>query len=510
MTDGISIKADREYLREAFAKVNSGEYAIPVFQRDFIWNKKQIISLFDSIQKGYPIGSIILWKSNEIRYAKDILTDVKHEQTGMATFYILDGRQRLTSFYGCVTENRSQNPKFDLYYNLETREFCYPPIKDVRYPLLKVSDVYDTYSLLESMRDIMNTLDENVAKNYIEAAKNLNAKLQSYTVGEVKMENCTLREAREVFSRVNSKGTDISDLDMIQAMSYGGDGQELLKERIDKMLQSLTAYGFSTLPAEWVFNCLYIFVNKDKKMYYDASVSDLEHLNVEQIFPRLDQALKEAVGFLHDSCYVYHQKLMPYRPQLAALVRFFSEVSNPSPVQLAYLKQWFFYTTFNNLLSGSFTKVREIMGDIDLIIKGEAPIRCARKFEYKDGFEKKLMTRSARFKFMLLAQIRQYVRCFSSDENSYIDYVNIAQNQTSAYVVRFSNERDLFVRRRNGIIYPIDEETCRAHLLDSRIIAKLQRGDTYAALSERKTLLRECELELLEEANLNVAISSHV
>ena len=258
MTDGISIKADREYLREAFAKVNSGEYAIPVFQRDFVWKKKQIISLFDSIQKGYPIGSIILWKSNEIRYAKDILTDVKHEQTGMATFYILDGRQRLTSFYGCVTENRSQNPKFDLYYNLETREFCYPPIKDVRYPLLKVSDVYDTYSLLESMRDIMNTLDENVAKNYIEAAKNLNAKLQSYTVGEVKMENCTLREAREVFSRVNSKGTDISDLDMIQAMSYGGDGQELLKERIDKMLQSLTAYGFSTLPAEWVFNCLYI------------------------------------------------------------------------------------------------------------------------------------------------------------------------------------------------------------------------------------------------------------
>ena len=33
---GIFIKSEREYLREICAKIDSGEYAIPVFQRDYI------------------------------------------------------------------------------------------------------------------------------------------------------------------------------------------------------------------------------------------------------------------------------------------------------------------------------------------------------------------------------------------------------------------------------------------------------------------------------------------
>lgn len=507
MSDGISIKADREYLREAFAKVNSGEYAIPVFQRDFVWTKRQVISLFDSIQKGYPIGSLILWKSNEIRYSKDILTDERKEQQDKATFYILDGRQRLTSFYGCVTDNISMNPKFDLYYNLDTKEFCYPVTKKITYPLIKVSNVYDTYSLLGSMKDILDKEEPTVAKNHIEVAKNLNAKLQSYTIGEVKMENCTLREAREVFSRVNSKGTDISDLDMIQAMSYGGDGQELLKEKIDRLVQSFSRYGFSSMPAEWVFNCLYIFVNKEKKMYYDAVVSDLENIDTKRIFPQLEYALSETVKFLHNSCYVYDQKLISYRPQLTAIVHFFNEVQSPTPIQLVYLRQWFFYTTYNSSLSGSLTKVREMMEDIELIIKGEKPIRCSREIEYKDEFDKKLVTRSARFKFMLLAQIRHYVQKFKKQDDIFMDYVNIAQQQTSMYVVRFSSERTLFTKRSNKINYQLSEEICEAHLLNETILSSLMQGKVEEAVTERIKLLRQCEINLLQKAHLSLVIN---
>ena len=61
----ISIKPEREYLREIAAKIKQGRYAIPVFQRDFVWKKEQVLDLFDSISKGYPIGSIILWKPEE-------------------------------------------------------------------------------------------------------------------------------------------------------------------------------------------------------------------------------------------------------------------------------------------------------------------------------------------------------------------------------------------------------------------------------------------------------------
>ena len=45
--------------------VKRGYIKIPQFQRDFIWSKEKAASLMDSILKGYPIGTMILWKTKE-------------------------------------------------------------------------------------------------------------------------------------------------------------------------------------------------------------------------------------------------------------------------------------------------------------------------------------------------------------------------------------------------------------------------------------------------------------
>lgn len=39
--DEINIKTDREYLREILKKIDKGIFAIPVFQRDYIWQKNR-------------------------------------------------------------------------------------------------------------------------------------------------------------------------------------------------------------------------------------------------------------------------------------------------------------------------------------------------------------------------------------------------------------------------------------------------------------------------------------
>lgn len=57
----MHIKAERDYMSTILEKVTNGEFLIPEFQRDFVWEKRQMIALFDSIIKGFPIGSIILW-----------------------------------------------------------------------------------------------------------------------------------------------------------------------------------------------------------------------------------------------------------------------------------------------------------------------------------------------------------------------------------------------------------------------------------------------------------------
>ena len=54
----------RQY-NDIINNVNNGIYQIPKFQRDFVWSKEQTAKLIDSLLKGFPIGSFILWKTNQ-------------------------------------------------------------------------------------------------------------------------------------------------------------------------------------------------------------------------------------------------------------------------------------------------------------------------------------------------------------------------------------------------------------------------------------------------------------
>ena len=48
-------------IRQAIEKVDNGQLRIPKFQRGFVWDAERVAYLMDSIYKGYPFGSLILW-----------------------------------------------------------------------------------------------------------------------------------------------------------------------------------------------------------------------------------------------------------------------------------------------------------------------------------------------------------------------------------------------------------------------------------------------------------------
>jgi uncharacterized protein with ParB-like and HNH nuclease domain len=37
------------------------QYFLPAIQREFVWHPDQIVELFDSVMRGYPIGSFLFW-----------------------------------------------------------------------------------------------------------------------------------------------------------------------------------------------------------------------------------------------------------------------------------------------------------------------------------------------------------------------------------------------------------------------------------------------------------------
>jgi len=98
-----------------FVDIHSGQIKIPNFQRSFVWGKVQTAKLIDSIIKGFPIGTFILWKTKEeIRHYKNIGNDeLPKTPRGDAVMYILDGQQRITSLYavrkGLIYQTNGKN-----------------------------------------------------------------------------------------------------------------------------------------------------------------------------------------------------------------------------------------------------------------------------------------------------------------------------------------------------------------------------------------------------------------
>src|SRR5689334_15663222 len=83
-------------------EIRNGTLRIPRFQRRFVWEKRKIIDLLDSIYKEYPIGSFFIWEADQKynMFYKDFpeLNLPKPDNSSILK-YILDGQQRATALY---------------------------------------------------------------------------------------------------------------------------------------------------------------------------------------------------------------------------------------------------------------------------------------------------------------------------------------------------------------------------------------------------------------------------
>lgn len=86
------------------------QYFLPAIQREFVWEPDQITALFDSLMRGYPIGSLLFWELRPenhdrwqvYRFMEDYRQDDSHNQLANTNgvqqlTLVLDGQQRLTS-----------------------------------------------------------------------------------------------------------------------------------------------------------------------------------------------------------------------------------------------------------------------------------------------------------------------------------------------------------------------------------------------------------------------------
>jgi hypothetical protein len=119
-------------IEELISSIRRREIVVPEFQREFVWNKSRARELIYSLLNEYPVGGILIWKTDEPPHLKGEEFKEGHEQNKVYQV-LLDGQQRSTALYMLITgeippyykeDEIGDDPRM-LAYNLYSRELRY-------------------------------------------------------------------------------------------------------------------------------------------------------------------------------------------------------------------------------------------------------------------------------------------------------------------------------------------------------------------------------------------------
>lgn len=347
--------------------IKNGQVKIPSFKRDYIWTSKQKIELFESIALEYPIGTILLWKPEKkfkIQHELGPFTIERISPNGF--FYILDGFQRLSTLFGCLTNpntkefkvDKTKVDEFSMYYDLEKEEFNIPRNKSTEITNLPLYTLFDTFGFLDFSDDLRSKLNnKEKVSELIRRGKKLSSILIDYQLPYVEIHNGSIEQAVNIFSRVNSKGSPISLDWMVSALTTNEAEGFNLGNIIEELLDNLKTYNFEDLKREIVLQCIQTAFGK---LYIDEKIEDLiTRTDFTEKTRKTIKSIEKAVKFLFEELLVLGRKLLPYDNQLVYLSYFFNEVENPTREQKEILKEWFWITTYSNYFTiYSLSKIR--------------------------------------------------------------------------------------------------------------------------------------------------------
>lgn len=343
-------------------QIKNGETVLPAIQRNFVWDTDRIVTLLDSILRGYPVGIILLWETySEIPYREFIK---EYQPDGQHAFLdnkkrrklkvVLDGQQRLQSlFVALYGSYDGQRLYFDVLsgrggddFSQQRFIFRFADKKDVEgwnssskeivsksaersqkgfYPEHFVS-VADLFTLNVTSRQRLRKqlvkdirlddndelrVESNLARFDEVLTKNenlLKASVIDENLPSESLERKTEADVLEIFVRINRQGTPLSRSDLIFS---------ILKLRWKESAQALPDFvrevnnGNSfDLDTDFVIRCLFavsdLGTKFDLELLRTQSKVDLLRVN----FERCSDAIKSTIDFVISECWCQSSKVI--------------------------------------------------------------------------------------------------------------------------------------------------------------------------------------------------------
>ena len=86
---------------ELIGMIARGDLRLPEMQRRYVWPATRVRDLLDSLYRGYPSGTVLVWETDQEAPARNLAVD-QDKPSFMTQKLLLDGQQRLTSLYSVL------------------------------------------------------------------------------------------------------------------------------------------------------------------------------------------------------------------------------------------------------------------------------------------------------------------------------------------------------------------------------------------------------------------------
>lgn len=281
-------------IKETIEKINQNQIYLPAIQRKFVWKPAQIEKLFDSIMRGYPIGTFLFWflqQENVNKYTFYKFIQRYHQRDNNKNeisprpelrndiIGVLDGQQRLSSMYIALQgtyaykkpylswNNDNAFPERELYLNLigneedETNLYQFKFLTKVEGESVnssqlwfkaktvltwgqdpEIDDYYDELVDDDNISQEIKTTIKSKKRDIKKSLRMLHKRMvHDELISYFEVKEQELDNILDIFVRVNSAGTVLSKTDLLFStiVAHWEEG----REEIDQLVETLNKKG---------------------------------------------------------------------------------------------------------------------------------------------------------------------------------------------------------------------------------------------------------------------------
>jgi len=504
------LTANAERISEIVALVMSGRVRIPPFQRGLKWEAVDVIALFESVYLGYPVGSLIFYRSpapaDLLRVGP--LQIAAHEDD--QALWVVDGQQRLTALAASLGRPdpipTAPIDPFVVYFDAEEQAFCSPSgkqkIPTTWVPLIALLDPSRTTEWVFHWK---HGRDEMLRRTVFDAG----TRIREYTIPGYTVDTSDEELLRKIFHRVNSYGKRLEWGEVHDAL-FGQRGR-VSPSTVQELADELSRMGMGRPEESQVLQCIVAYegldVTRSFEEHYRRNPKFLEG-TVSVGLP----TLRRVFDFLRSHASIAHLRLLPWSAPLTILTRLFRRHPEPNPRSLQLLRRWLWRSMFAVGSYDEATFQRRGVSDIDddeeasvQRLLGFLP-KNPRPFELPDRFD----ARAADSRIVLLAlaslgprdpatgsvlELVQTIESVDPFRKIVGDDVPGARNPANRMLMSgrgfAEDELHPFVLAPN-----LDHEVLKSHAISPDAARALAAGDHEGFLAERKKTLESSIVDL--------------